>query len=79
MQSFARWPGFARTKTDIFQSGHEIRQRNARLHSGQRRSQTEMESMTKGQVRIGIARDIEPVGIMKLRAIAISRSDNRKQ
>ena len=79
MQCFARFPRLIVRPPKAFEASEQIGERDARFHPGQRRTDTEMQTVAEGYVRIGIARDIETIRITELFWIAIGGTHHRQQ
>src|SRR5437667_12854538 len=59
MQCFARFPRLIVRPPKAFEASEQIGERDARFHPREWGADTEMQTVPKGHVRIGIARDIE--------------------
>ena len=78
VQRRARLPRTVKREFEPLETREQIRERNADLQTGQCRSQAEVNPMTKGQVCVGIACDVEAGWIGKLARIAVRRPDHRQ-
>ena len=78
VQGLARFPRFVAGKLQKAVAEQKVGQRNARLKPRQRRAQAEVAAVAECEMRIGIARDVEPLGSVELPGIAIRRADHRQ-
>ncbi len=78
MQCPARLPGMVQCELKPLEAREQIRERYAGLETRQRRSQAKVSAVTKSQVSIRIASDVEMGRIGKLARIAVRGSDHRQ-
>src|SRR5437588_11489572 len=56
---------------DRSETADERADRHLRLHAGERHTGAGMDAGTEGEMAVGMAADVEPIGIGKLRGIAV--------
>jgi hypothetical protein len=78
MQRLSRLPRLIAREFQTRQSRQKFRKDNPRFHSRQRGSETGMDTVPEGNMRIRIARDVESVRIAELPGIAICGADHRQ-
>ena len=62
--------------SEMFELLKYFRERYLRLQARQRRAETEVDSMAERKVRIGVAADVELVGIFKLPGIPVGGANH---
>src|SRR4051812_43256137 len=59
----------------VGEAGQEARQRDLPLQAREARTGADVDAAREGEVAIGRARDVEAVGVGKLRRVAVGRAD----
>src|SRR6266851_536737 len=71
----AQW-GVRISQTEMRKAFEHARDRNRAFHAGKRRADAIMDSFTEGEMVVGVARDVERLGIGKMGWVAIGGRDN---
>src|SRR4051794_5329321 len=74
VQCFAGLPGLIARQPKAFHPPQQFRQGYTRLQPGQGGPEAEVKSMTKGDVRVGFTGNVEPIGLLELLRVTVSRS-----
>ena len=78
VQSLARLPGLIGGEFKMLETAQYVGKGNPGFQPRQRRSKAKVDAMAEGDVRIGIARDIEPGRFAELARISVCRAQHWK-
>src|SRR2546423_3935701 len=78
VQSFTRLPGRIAGKFEVTDSIQKFGERDSCFQTCQRGAEAEVNAVSEGNVRVGIARDIEMICLGKLLGVSIRRTQDRE-
>src|SRR5690348_5698522 len=76
VECFPGLPGFGARQPEMAHPRQQIRQGNPRLHARKRRAKARMDAMSERDMQVGMARDVEAVGIVELLWVAVCSPDH---
>ena len=78
MESFAGLPRLVTREGERLQSSQEIRESDAGFQAGERRPHAKVNAVPECDVRVGIARNVESVGVPELLGVTVGGADHRQ-